>query len=138
VGRASAGSGLRGIAWLSLLITACSAHDPPTAAPKETIAPARDAARLVLEKHCGGCHRPDQPTANEKALKVYDLSEPDWSARMSDTQLDDADVRLTETGSTAGGPVSALDKQTLRAYVAAEKARRQSTTTRSSTRLAPR
>lgn len=63
----------------------------------------REAAREVLDRNCGECHTSTLPTALPRALRVYDLAQLDWSRRMSDTQLHDAEGRLREKiGATLG------------------------------------
>jgi hypothetical protein len=52
------------------------------------LADLREQARLVVQKsHCGGCHTPGSPKVRERALKIYDLSQIDWSSSMNDRQL---------------------------------------------------
>jgi hypothetical protein len=76
----------------------------------------RDEARAVLDKHCGSCHREDSPRADPRALAVFNLKKPDWSASMSDERLRKARGRLS----------AATPDELLRfdAFVAAELARR--------------
>ena len=75
---------------LIVAVTGC------TRAPKATpVVPSdREAARSVLERHCGVCHREDSPRANPKALAVFNLNEPEWAARMSGAQMRDVVGRL--------------------------------------------
>jgi len=80
--------------------------------------PYREAARNLLERKCGDCHRADSPRAQEKALAVFTLNEPDWSRRMTATQLKDALDRI------AGGDASKDEVAAFTAFVKAEKARR--------------
>jgi cytochrome c5 len=54
----------------------------------------RESAREVLDRNCGECHTSALRTALPRALAVYDLSELDWSHRMSVAQLRDAEGRL--------------------------------------------
>ena len=81
--------------------------------------PYREPARAILEQHCGQCHRADQPTANPKALAVYSLNEIDFSARMSNLQLDDALTRLREAMQVDRADVALFEK-----FVQAELRRR--------------
>lgn len=67
-------------------------------AQAEPTNPYREVARAVLERHCGTCHRSDQPTAQPKALAVYTLNDLDWSAKMTPLQLKDALDRLRGNG----------------------------------------
>lgn len=63
----------------------------------------REAAREVLDRNCGECHTSTLPTALPRALRVYDLAQVDWSRRMSDAQLRDAEGRLRDkVGATLG------------------------------------
>jgi mono/diheme cytochrome c family protein len=62
----------------------------------------REAARSLLETNCGDCHTRGSPRALPRALAVYDLEQLDWSVRMSDEQLRDAESRLH--GSIAPSP----------------------------------
>jgi hypothetical protein len=54
----------------------------------------REDARRTLRTYCAECHLPSLPTALAKALRVFDLSEENWSDRMTDAQLHSARQRL--------------------------------------------
>jgi hypothetical protein len=86
----------------------------------------RDDARLILEQHCGVCHVRDSPGAVPGALAVYDLREPEWSARMSDAQLRSATWRLGEPLPPDGatGTVTPEERARFERYVDAEIVRR--------------
>ena len=86
----------------------------------------RDDARLILEEHCGICHVHDSPSAVAGALRVFDLREPEWSARMSDVQLRSAAWRLGEPLPPEGAPstVSPEERARFERYVDAEIVRR--------------
>jgi uncharacterized membrane protein len=45
------------------------------------------AVREIVQQHCGSCHDGSLQTAKPAALKVFDLREEDWTARMSDEQV---------------------------------------------------
>jgi hypothetical protein len=45
------------------------------------------AVREIVRQNCGSCHDGSLQTANPAALKVFDLREEDWTARMSDEQV---------------------------------------------------
>ena len=48
----------------------------------------REPARGALKASCGRCHDHARPTARPEVIKNYDLQEPDWSARVTDVQMD--------------------------------------------------
>lgn len=93
---------------LSLSLASCSkapATDVPTPVPLPVPVPAvdtesldtlRESAREVLDRNCGECHTSALPTALPRALAIYDLSQLDWSQRMTPVQLHDAEGRLKE------------------------------------------
>jgi cytochrome c5 len=91
-------------ALLAAAAAACSkpATVPPDVAPvatsdaAESLAVLRESGREVLDRNCGECHTSALPTAVPGALAVYDLSQEDWSHRMSAGQLRDAEGRLWE------------------------------------------
>ncbi|MGZ3686818.1 MAG: hypothetical protein ACXWP5_12700 [Bdellovibrionota bacterium] len=56
----------------------------------------REKARHVLQVHCGACHIPYTPTSQKNALRVFDLSAEDWSATMSERQLENALARMKD------------------------------------------
>ena len=96
------------------------------ASPRIDYVPLRDDGRLILERHCGLCHIRDYPTARPGALAVFDLRDPDWSARMSDAQLRSASFRLGEPLPPDGSPndVSDEERALFRRFVDEELARR--------------
>lgn len=49
--------------------------------------PVDASVRQLVEKHCGSCHDGAQDTAKPAALRVFDLREESWTARMSTEQL---------------------------------------------------
>jgi hypothetical protein len=85
---------------LVVLSLAAGVVRQPAAAP--TADPARSSlgdgnqARLVLERHCGTCHREDSPEAKRGALAVFNLNRADWAAAMSEDRLRDARNRLRD------------------------------------------
>ena len=95
-------------------------------APVDPHALQRDAARLVLERACGSCHISTEPTALPAALAVYDLTELDWSARMTDAQLLDAVQRMDAPLPPDGAPNGSTpeERETVRAFVESEIERR--------------
>ena len=44
--------------------------------------PWSEPTRKVLIEHCGQCHLGSLPTANRRAMAIYDLSEEIWDARL--------------------------------------------------------
>jgi hypothetical protein len=122
---------LRAVVAVVLVLAACG-HPPPERAPTEPSAPAdphalrRDAARVVLERACGSCHISTEPTALQAALAVYDLTELDWSARMTDAQLLDMVQRMDAPLPPDGEPNGSTpeEREAVRVFVDAEIARR--------------
>jgi hypothetical protein len=90
-----------------LVATTAAADQPP-----------REAARYILEKHCGACHRQDSPDALPAALRIFNLNQIDFAATMSDAQLSSARGRIEHQG------VAARDVATFVAWVQEELAHR--------------
>ena len=75
-----------------VLISACAGllQEPaPVMAPAATQPtkpsapnPWSELTRKVLTEHCGQCHLGSLPTANRRAMAIYDLSEERWDARL--------------------------------------------------------
>lgn len=63
--------------------------------------PLREQARNVLETSCGRCHDGALATAKPAALAIYDLSKPDFAARMTPAQLASALRRLEKQAPAA-------------------------------------
>ncbi len=111
-----------------LLAVACRRSPLPTSAapvPVSARVVLRDRARLVLERMCRECHIGTLPTALPRALAVYDLSQTEWSARMTPLQLRDLLDRIG--GTLIAGPrdgkvndATAAEKEAVRAFVAGE------------------
>ena len=74
--------------------------------------PAERAREVLKAQRCGGCHDSTVSTENQRALAVYDLVEPRWSARMSDGQLPKLLTRLKSA--------PAADQKVVRDFIAAE------------------
>jgi mono/diheme cytochrome c family protein len=109
----------------ALALTACRRPPAPAAPPVDPMAVARDEARFVLEQQCGTCHRSDQPTANPRALAVFDLDEPDFARGLTDAQLASAMSRLAGPRNTFDGqPIAPADRERVRAYFELVKGRR--------------
>ena len=116
---------------LALLLAACSrteqapaaaqAPAPQAQAPEPRVV-LREEARALVERHCGKCHVGTRPTARPAALAVFDLTEQDWSSRMSARQLGSLQRRVG--GLSRPAQVTELEWGHLQAYVAQEQARR--------------
>jgi hypothetical protein len=86
---------MRSLSVLVLIASACTqSRSPPIPAAEDSFKQSHESVRLVLERHCGTCHRADLPTAQPVALAVFAINEPDWSARMSEAQLRSALYRI--------------------------------------------
>ena len=81
----------------------------------------RESAREVLKTSCGRCHDRAKPSAKPAALRIFDLAELDWSARVTDLQMDHM------VGRFEGFHMPEADRVTVRRYLDAERARRAST-----------
>lgn len=81
----------------------------------------RDDARLVLERYCGQCHIGDYDTAVLGALRVFNLSDVEWSARMSRLQLEDARGRVRDRRGPEGDlPITDDEIARVEAFIAHE------------------
>jgi len=78
----------------------------------------REPAREALKASCGRCHDHDRPTARPAALRIFDLREHDWSARVTDVQMDHMVARLD------GFQMPPADQVAVRKFLEAERARR--------------
>jgi hypothetical protein len=108
-----------------IYLLAGSAH----AAPDGMMIFREQAREIVKSISCGGCHTPFLPTTKERALKVYNLAAPYWSATMTDRQLADFKSRLKgattiEQGGRTPGTPSEAQLQTLLKFVEKEQASR--------------
>ena len=90
-----------------LPVAAAAAPEPAYA--KRTDASLADQAREIIRSSCGTCHTTSLPTANPKALAIYDLDQPDWGATMSRAQLDSFSQRVAGKAEWAGEPKATLD-----------------------------
>jgi hypothetical protein len=75
-------------AFTTVVLLACSA---PWLVAAEPVHPGGDplekSVRQLVEKHCGSCHDGALSTAKPAALRIFDLREERWTARMSEDQL---------------------------------------------------
>jgi hypothetical protein len=78
----------------------------------------REAARDALKTSCGRCHDHTQPKARPAALRIFDLQEQDWSARVTDVQMDHM------VGRFEGFQMPEADRVIVRRFLDAERARR--------------
>lgn len=115
---------------LALCLTAATAFGEPNGGG--------EAARFILEVHCGNCHREDSPRAMARALAIFNLNQRDFAATMSDAQLENAVWRLdalrarsaADAAANArdfaifGGAASAAEVEQLQAWVRTELRRR--------------
>ena len=74
-----------------------------------------DSTREILIRSCGGCHEPDAPTANPKALAIFDLHEPVWHRHMDEHQLQALIGRVRGNSS-----IAAAEKAQVMAFVRCE------------------
>jgi hypothetical protein len=93
------------LGWGWLLVAngmAAGCHPAPSTGDREGPAVGteaddlRESARAVLLRECGECHNRELDSAMPRALRVYDLTELDWSRRMTAEQLHDAESRLAD------------------------------------------
>jgi hypothetical protein len=73
-----------------------AADDASAAAVPPSLTNLRLGARETLDANCAECHTRGLRTALPRALRVFDLTENDWSRRMTDDQLREAARRLRE------------------------------------------
>lgn len=129
-----------------LVATACTKQAPESmeraesrATPAVTMSTAesletlREGARETLDANCGECHTTGLSTALPRALRVFDLTEADWSHHMSEAQLREAARRLSEPFAPTRGeqdvrPIQASPAERVRfdRFVETELARRRS------------
>jgi hypothetical protein len=99
------------------LLLAVHVQSAPEPAPEE-LAQRREAAREALRPTCGRCHDGAQPTARPAALRVFDLRDTDWSARITDVQMDHIEGRFE------GFHLPEADRVIVRRFLEVERARR--------------
>jgi hypothetical protein len=113
-------------AFLALLALSCrqagaprAAGEDATASTEPSLVELREAARETLDVNCGECHTRTMPTALPRALRIFDLTETEWSRRMSEDQLREAARRLREPmaptrAETEARPIRASDQERAR------------------------
>jgi hypothetical protein len=110
------------------------ATPPATGAVATAAAPfptARDAlreeARATLVRWCAQCHVSSRPSDQPDALLVFDLDEPEWAARMTGAQLDQA-IRLAveerNPHDTMFSVMSAAEREGVARFLRGERERR--------------
>ncbi len=105
--------------WMATL-GACAGSAPEPAAKRAPVDPlvlARDDARVVLERHCGRCHLPNEPTAIPGALAIFDLSEEEWAGRLEPEALAGIYERLRPSDGMTMDPEAAPTTPEERALV---------------------
>ncbi len=129
---------LEAVFALVAAVAACAKTSPSPApdaasAPVESMTTLRESARETLDANCRECHTTGLSTALPRALRVYDLTEPDWSRRMTEAQLREALRRLGEPFAPTRGEgdvrpiqVTAEARERFARFVEAETARRRS------------
>jgi hypothetical protein len=108
-----------------------ASRDAPVTVAAQPVDELRESARTLLETNCGECHVRGSPHALPRALAVYDLEQLDWSRRMTDDQLRQAEGRLREPIAPTPGEdevravrASTQELERFHAYVEREVARR--------------
>jgi hypothetical protein len=99
------------LAWPASL----AASAPPGG---EELGMLQESAREALRVSCGHCHDRARPTARPAALPVFDLAEIDWSARVTEAQMDHIEDRF------ASFKMAEADRVIVRRFLDAERARR--------------
>ena len=102
-----------------LLVSATTVAAAPAPEPGD-LAQLREAAREALRPSCGRCHDHGQPTGRPAALRVFDLQEADWSARVTDEQMDHM------VGRFESFKMPQADRVTVQRFLDAERTRRAS------------
>ena len=95
-----------------------AAGTPPTAPASDDLVTLRDAAREALKPSCGRCHDSAQPTGRPAALRIFDLAESDWSARLTLAQMDHMVARFDSF------KMPTNDRVPVQRFLDAERARR--------------
>jgi len=98
-----------------LVLAAGTPSTPP--APDDLVA-LRDAARDALKPSCGRCHDSALPTGRPAALRIFDLAETDWSARVTLAQMDHMVARFDSF------KMPTNDRVPVQRFLDAERARR--------------
>lgn len=78
----------------------------------------QDKIKEWIRADCGSCHTSTLPTANKKALQVFDLKFTDWMSRMNQKQLEKTFIQRL------GRTVKEEDRQVVTEALGAELYRR--------------
>lgn len=70
-----------------VLLVAYLACPPPARGAEAEGGDLGERTRAILEPRCGKCHNHTAAHPKPRALRVFDLAEPDWSRRMTVRQL---------------------------------------------------
>jgi hypothetical protein len=73
--------------FITVFLLACSVPSLLAAEPVHPGDSLEKSVRQLVEKHCGSCHDGALGTAKPAALRIFDLREESWTARMSEDQL---------------------------------------------------
>lgn len=86
----------------------------------------REEARAVLSVECGSCHTRGLPTAQEKALGVFDLTRGDFGSSLTELQMASVRHRLASDLKESAAPrsVSPADQRRVAEFLEAELSRR--------------
>jgi len=105
----------------ALLVAAVLGRGPGPDAPLQEpvrLDVLRDEAREAMRRSCGRCHDRAQRSALPRALRLFDLGDADWSAHLTDEQLDGVAGRFEPFG------MPPPDRVIVQRYLDAERARR--------------
>lgn len=95
-----------------------AAGTPPTPRAPDDLVALRDGARDALKPSCGRCHDSALPTGRPAALRIFDLAESDWSARVTLAQMDHMVARFESF------KMPDADRVQVQRFLDAERARR--------------
>ncbi len=80
----------------------------PVPVPPDELTILRAEVRLMIKQGCGSCHTTSLPTAKPAALAVFDLAKEDWSAEMTEQELNGFRRRTRDYGDPLAQKVEAL------------------------------
>jgi hypothetical protein len=106
---------------VAVLIAGCASQLPryeARALPPSEQAALNTQVRGYAKTYCGSCHLASQPTANPKALAIYNLDRDDWATMLTEQRLRNGFPRRLTARLDADG------RQQLRRFIEAELALR--------------